>query len=207
MSEEQQPLQQRHVGLIVTLIIIIIFCIGVMLYLLNLLPSQVADLVIKPTTQVTSTGAKFVEQTARSISDLGAVKKGWPDDPFSPAMANHVWRVAGDDIFGIEFDSKGNPMYFVHGIKGTYSFDDVPLDGEHVYWNGTNINSGDLNAIDPGSVGGYWLRYRAIRDIDQSWGKVLAGQVDYKYRQIDGHGVMFLNKSFIKKSTNTNASR
>lgn len=205
MSDEQQP-KQRHIGLVIALIIILIFSVGVILYLLNLLPSQIADLVIKPTNQVTSTGARFVQQTTRSISDLGAVKKGWPDDPFSPAMVNHVWRVAGDDLFGIEFDTDGKPMYFIHGIKGVYAFDQVPLDGEHVYWNGTNQNSNDLNAVDPGVVNGYWLRYTAVRDLDQSWGKVLAGQVDYKYRQIDSHGITFLNKSSIKKSTNTNAS-
>lgn len=205
-GEIQQP-RERHLGLIITLIIILIASVGVILYLLNLLPAQIADMVIKPTERVTSSGARFVTKTVNSVADMGANKKGWPDEPFSPAMANHVWRINADELFGIEFDADGKPMYFIHGMKGSYNFDEAPLDGEHVYWNGGNQNSNELNALDPGIVQGYWLRYTAVRDLDRPWGKILAGQVDYKYRQESGHGLTFLNKGSIKSSVNANAAR
>ena len=204
-GEIQQP-KERHLGLIISLILILIACVGVILYLLNLLPAQIADMVIKPTEKVTSSGARFVTNTVNSVADLGASKKGWPDEPFSPAMANHVWRLNGDELFGIEFDADGKPMYFIHGIRGAYNFDEAPLDGEHVYWNGGNQNSNELNARDPGSVPGYWLRYSAVRDLDRPWGKILAGLVDFKYRQESGHGLTFLNKASIKSSVNANTA-
>ena len=51
-------------------------------------------------------------------------------------------------------------MYFVHGMRGAYNFDEAPLDGEHVYWNGGNQNSNELNALIPELFPGYWLAIR-----------------------------------------------
>ena len=139
-GEIQQP-RERHLGLIITLILILIACVGVILYLLNLLPAQIADMVIKPTEKMTQSGARLVTNTVNSVADLGARKKGWPDEPVFPAMANQVWRINADELYGIEVDADGKPMYFVNGMGGAYKLDEAPLDGEHVYWNGGNQNS------------------------------------------------------------------
>ena len=80
-GEIQQP-RERHLGLIITLILILIACVGVILYLLNLLPAQIADMVIKPTEKMTQSGARFVTNTVNSVADLGASKKAGPMSRF-----------------------------------------------------------------------------------------------------------------------------
>jgi hypothetical protein len=95
---------------------------------------------------------------------------GYTDTPFSFSLKNHIWQEEGTHISGFEFDDRGRILYMIDGVPGTYSLEDVPLSGEYTLW----------YPESPSHHTGYWLRYTAVREIEQPWGRVSPG-IDFEY--------------------------
>ncbi|MBU7035461.1 MAG: hypothetical protein HXS49_09740 [Theionarchaea archaeon] len=104
------------------------------------------------------------------------------DNPFTPELANHIWKKEGDTLRGFRFDEKGHLRYMVEGIKGSYTLDDVPFSGEYTVW----------VPVSPTSSSGYWLNYAAVAEFEMPWGTVHPG-IDYRYE--DGKSTKDLPKS------------
>ena len=101
--------------------------------------------------------------TRKDAKDFAAV-------PFAFSLENHVWKEKGNRIYGFEFDEKGKILYMIEGVPGMFSLDDVPFSGEYTTW----------YPESPSHHTGFWLKYMAVKDIEQPWGAVEPG-IDYEY--------------------------
>lgn len=196
MDEERS--WRQWIGVIM-LTIIAMMAVLFVLYQTSILPRQIQH-IVERTAALPSTGAAVAIATVERIANLGSteVRTAFTDEPFTLLLPRHVWRKVGDVLYGLEFGEDGRLLYLVHGVKGRYTFADVPLDGEHVFWYGTTQQANELSQFDPGLAEGYWLRHFSVRDIQQSWGPTTAGTVDYRYRQEPGHGLSNLSQSQLR---------
>ncbi|MBU7028548.1 MAG: hypothetical protein HXS48_16560 [Theionarchaea archaeon] len=133
-------------------------------------------------------GVNYDYYEGKSIEDLPK-DSTFTLEPFTDsALKNHIWKRKGDELYGAQFDEKGDILYLVHGLPGTYSLNDVPLSGEYVVW----------FPIKEGAEEGFWLKYTAVSEFKMEWGHVTHG-IDLYYHQEEGRGISWLTRDHYKE--------
>lgn len=126
----------------------------------------------------TAPGIDYTYKAGKSIIDLPKSSEytfEWS------TLQNHIWKRKGDELYGAQYDEKGDLLYLIHGVPGTYSLNHVPLSGEYVVWFPLEKEEG------------YWLKYTAVTEGEMEWGPITFG-VDLLYYQKEGHGISFLTR-------------
>lgn len=128
-------------------------------------------------------GIDYNYRGGKSISNL-PMSTEFAFEPFTGTeLKNCIWKRKGDELYGAQFDGKGDLLYLIHGLPGTYSLNDVPLSGEYVAW----------FPIEEGMEEGFWLKFLCVSECEMDWGPVTYG-VDLYYYQKEGHGISWLTR-------------
>ena len=135
-----------------------------------------------------ATGAKKDQMPAAKQLPANTVKsigpelaRNFDDQPFTPAMPDHVWMQADENTleflhFQEPINQPNNKLiFFGDGIKGRFCADNQPDQGRtgYVHFHSLRAEPGhahnDMEAMGHGGkpgANGYWLRHIAVADFD-----------------------------------------